>query len=182
MARPYRGAPGDQAPPSRDTAPGAMHLRLMTPTLASEDPRAPDVAEMLAELAAYLEDLYPEDEDDPPAPWTTDSLAAFGAFLVARIDGVPAACGGLAPMEDPQTLEIVRMYVRPAHRGLGLAGQILAALETEARARGATTLLLRCGPRQPAALKLYARTGYTQRAAFAQHREHETNVFLEKGL
>jgi putative acetyltransferase len=159
-----------------------MHLPAMTLTLAPEDPRAPDVADMLAELAAYMDDLYPEDADDPPAPWTVDSLAAFGAFRVARVDGRPAACGGLAPMSDPATLEIVRMYVRPAFRSAGLADQILAALEAEARARGATTLLLRCGPRQPAALKLYARNGYTPRAAFAHHREHETNMFLEKGL
>ncbi len=151
-------------------------------TLAPEDPRAPEVADMLAELAAYLEDIYPEDEDDPPAPWTVDSLAAFGAFRVARVDGVAAACGGLAPMSDPATLEIVRMYVRPACRGAGLADQVLAALEAEGRARGAQTLLLRCGPRQPAALKLYARNGYTPRAAFAHHREHETNVFMEKRL
>lgn len=150
--------------------------------LAAEDPRAPDVAAMLAELVAYIEDLYPEDADDLPAPWTHDSLAAFGAFLVARIDGRPAACGGLAQMADPATLEIVRMYVRPAHRGAGLADQILAALEAEARARDAHTLLLRCGPRQPAALRVYERNGYTPRSAFAQHREHETNVFLEKRL
>ena len=151
-------------------------------TLAAEDPRAPDVAAMLAELVAYIEDLYPEDADDPPAPWTHDSLAAFGAFLVARIDGHPAACGGLAPMADPATLEIVRMYVRSEHRGAGLADQILAGLEAEARARDAHTLLLRCGPRQPAALRVYQRNGYTPRGAFAHHREHETNVFLEKRL
>lgn len=154
----------------------------MTLPLASEDPRAPDVADMLAELVAYLEDLYPEDEDDPPAPWTVDSLAALGAFLVARVDGQPAACGALAPMSDPATLEIVRMYVRPAFRSAGLADQTLAALEAEARARGAQTLLLRCGPRQPAALKVYERNGYARRGAFAHHREHETNVFLEKGI
>lgn len=151
-------------------------------TLRPEDPRAPNVAALLAELVAYLEDLYPEDEDDPPAPWTHASLAAFGAFLVARVDGHPAACGALAPMADPATLEIVRMYARPGHRGAGLADMILAGLEAEARARGARTLLLRCGPRQPAALKVYARNGYTQRPAFAHHREHETNVFLEKRL
>ena len=151
-------------------------------TLAAEDPRAPDVDAMLAELVAYIEDLYPEDADDPPAPWTHDSLAAFGAFLVARVDGHPAACGGLAQMADPATLEIVRMYVRPEHRGAGLADQILAGLEGEARAKGAHTLLLRCGPRQPAALRAYQRNGYTPRGAFAHHREHETNVFLEKRL
>ncbi|CAN5614007.1 GNAT family N-acetyltransferase [soil metagenome] len=151
----------------------------MTITLTSEDPRDPAVAAMIAELVTFMEDLYPEDEDDPPAPWTLDGLAAF---LVARLDGEPTACGGLAPMAEPNTLEIVRMYVRPAHRGEGLADQILAGLEAAARTKCAHTLLLRCGPRQPAALRVYERNGYTRRAAFAQHREHETNVFMEKAL
>ncbi|CAN5885806.1 GNAT family N-acetyltransferase [soil metagenome] len=151
----------------------------MTITLTPENPRDPAVAAMIAELVTYITDLYPEDEDDPPAPWTVDNLAAF---LVARVDGAPAACGGLAPMSDQSALEIVRMYVRPAHRGAGLADQILAALETAARTKGAQTLLLRCGPRQPAALRVYERNGYRRRAAFAHHREHETNIFLEKEL
>lgn len=151
-------------------------------TLALEDPRDPAVAAMIAELVVFIEDLYPEDVDDPPAPWTVDSVAKFGAFLTARVDGELAACGGLAPMANPQTLEIVRMYVRPAHRGAGLADQILTGLEAEARTRGAQTLLLRCGPRQPAALRVYERNGYARRAAFAHHREHETNVFMEKDV
>ncbi|MBS0362326.1 MAG: GNAT family N-acetyltransferase, partial [Proteobacteria bacterium] len=126
--------------------------------------------------------LYPEDAEDPPAPWTAADLARRKTFLVARSGGSALGCGGVVANADHGAFEIVRMYVRPEARGRGLAGQVLAALEALAAERGAQCLRLRCGPRQPAAVALYERHGYRPRAAFAQHREHPTNLFFEKRL
>ena len=144
------------------------------------DPRTGDGAVLTGELIAYVTELYPEDAEDPPSPWGPADLAR--AFLVARVEGEAAACGGLVDQAEPDVLEVVRMYVRPGFRGHGLAGRVLAELEAAARARGARRLRLRCGPRQPDALRLYAKAGYTPRGPFAQHREHPTNIFLEKAL
>ncbi len=150
--------------------------------IAVEDPREPDGAGLVAELVAFIEALYPEDEDDPPTPWTMDDLARDGGFLVARVAGEAAGCGGLAATTIPAALEVVRMYVRPGFRGLRIADQVLAELEALARRTGAQVLMLRCGPRQPQALRVYERNGYSPRGAFAQHREHPTNLFYEKRL
>ena len=151
-------------------------------SVAIEDPRAADGAALIAELIAFIEDLYPEDEDDPPTPWTVEDLARESSFLVARVGDAPAGCGGIAATAVPGAVEIVRMYVRPGFRGRRIADRVLAELETLARTRGVETLMLRCGPRQPDALRLYERNGYVRRAAFAQHREHPTNLFYEKRL
>lgn len=151
-------------------------------TIAVEDPRDPAGAGLVDELVAFIEALYPEDEEDPPVPWTMDELARNGAFLVARVAGEPAGCGGLAATALPGALEVVRMYVRPDFRGRRIADQVLTELEALARRKGAETLMLRCGPRQPGALKVYERNGYARRSAFAQHREHPTNLFYEKRL
>jgi len=153
--------------------------------LALEDPRDAAGGALVAELIAFIEALYPEDEDDPPTPWTLDDVAP--AFVVARVGGEAAGCGGLAPTAvngapEGSVQEIVRMYVRPGYRGRRIADRVLAELEALARARGVEVLMLRCGPRQPDALRVYERNGYVLRPAFAQHREHHTNVFYEKRL
>lgn len=147
--------------------------------LALEEPHQPDSVALIAELVAFLDALYPEDAEEEPAPWTMDDVAPF---LVARVAGEAAGCGGLVPVAEPDALEIVRMYVRPGHRGRRIADQVLAELEAHARARGVGALLLRCGPRQPQALRLYERNGYRPRPVFAHHREHPTNLFYEKRL
>ena len=151
-------------------------------SLVLEDPRDPAGAALVAELIALLDGLYPEDAEEDPAPWTLETVARTGAFVVARVAGEAAGCGGLVPVAEPGALEIVRMYVRAGHRGRRIADRILAEIEIQARARGAKALMLRCGPRQPEALRFYERNGYTPRPVFAHHREHPTNLFYEKRL
>jgi len=150
--------------------------------LAIEDPTEGEPAELVAELVALLAPLYPEDDEEAPPPWTAEAMARERTFVVARVEGVAAGCGGLAPLPAPGAMEIVRMYVRPRYRGRRIAGRVLSELEAVARERGAEVLMLRCGPRQPEALRMYEQNGYARRAAFAHHREHPTNVFYEKRL
>lgn len=151
-------------------------------SLTLEDPRAAAGAALIGELVAFIDALYPEDAEEPPSPWTVDDIAGVGAFVVARIDGDPAGCAGLVATAGPGALEIVRMYVRPGHRGRRIADRLLDELEAQARARDVAVLMLRCGPRQPDALRVYDRNGYARRPAFAHHREHPTNIFYEKRL
>ncbi len=148
--------------------------------LTPEDPRDREGAALIDELVGFLHALYPEDDDEDPAPWTLDDVATRGVFVLARVGGEAAGCAGLAPLAVPGALEIVRMYVRPGHRGRRIADLLLAELETRAQAMGAQVLMLRCGPRQPDALRVYERNGYVLRPVFAHHREHPTNLFYEK--
>lgn len=147
--------------------------------LALEDPRGSAGAALVAELIAFLDPLYPEDAEEEPSPWTMDDVVPF---VVARVAGEAAGCGGLVPVAEPDALEIVRMFVRPGHRGRRIADRLLAEIEAQARARGVGVLMLRCGPRQPEALRVYERNGYVPRPVFAHHRDHPTNVFYEKRL
>ena len=151
-------------------------------SLSIEDPRDAAGAALIAEMVAFIGRLYPEDADEAEPPWTLEDIARQGCFIVARVGGAAAGCGGLAPVAADGALEIVRMYVRPGFRGRRVAGQILAELERLASARHVKMLMLRCGPRQPEALSLYERNGYTRRGVFAHHGDHPTNLFYEKRL
>ncbi len=150
--------------------------------LSIEDPRDAAGTALIEEMIAFIGRLYPEDADEAEPPWTLADIARLGCFIVARIDGAVAGCGGLAPTASAGVLEIVRMYVRPEFRGRGIADRILADLERWATVRDAELFMLRCGPRQPEALRLYERNGYQRRAVFAHHRDHPTNLFYEKRL
>ena len=75
-------------------------------------------------------------------------------YVVGVFDGEPVACGALQPLE-PGVGEVKRMYVRPAYRGRGLSGAILAAVEDLAVAKGIDTLRLETGRFLAPALGLY---------------------------
>jgi GNAT superfamily N-acetyltransferase len=105
----------------------------------------------------------------------------LGLFLVAEVDGVPAGCGGWRA-HGHAVAELKRMYVEPAFRRRGVAALLLAELERTAAAAGHRHLLLNSGDRQPEALALYARAGYTPVAGYGIYADSPEAVFLGKEL
>jgi putative acetyltransferase len=106
-------------------------------------------------------------------------------FFVARLDGAAVGCGGVTLFDD--FAEVKRMYVRETVRGRGVAQALLARIETEARAAGSVVLRLETGDRQAAALKFYARAGFTPCAAFGDYlamppEAIATSIFMEKRI
>ncbi len=105
-------------------------------------------------------------------------------FFLAR-RRMAVGCGGIALLDG--YAEVKRMFVRPAERGLGVAGALLAHLEGEAAAAGRPLMRLESGLNQPAALRLYERAGYRRCDAFGAYRDLPadhvaTSVFMEKPL
>jgi GNAT superfamily N-acetyltransferase len=86
-------------------------------------------------------------------------LPPKGLFLVARLDGVPAACGGWRALGDGRA-EIKRMFTASAYRNRGLARAVLAELERTAAAAGIEEIVLETGSVQPEAIALYESSGY----------------------
>ena len=78
--------------------------------------------------------------------------------------------------------EIKRMFVKPEARGHRIAEKILNHLEAVARSEGITRLLLESGVRQPEALRLYERCGYSVRGSFGGYPDEFVSVFMEKML
>jgi GNAT superfamily N-acetyltransferase len=104
-----------------------------------------------------------------------------GLFLVAEVDGVPAGCGGWR-VHETGVVELKRMYVAPGFRRHGIARRVLGELETTAAATGHRRVVLNSGGRQPEALALYARAGYTPVPGYGVYAESPEAVFLGKDL
>ena len=104
-----------------------------------------------------------------------------GLFLVARVGGLPVACGGWRVIE-PGVVEVKRVYVVAEHRRRGLAQVLMAALEETAHRAGHGRMVLNTGPEQPEALGLYAALGYRPVPGFGVYACVPDAVFLGKEL
>lgn len=119
--------------------------------------------------------------DEPHDTPTADFEAPHGAFLVARVDGRPVACGGWRLL-DATTAEIKRMYVEPGLRGRALGHALLRRLEQLAAAAGASRVVLETGRDNTQALALYARAGYRSMPSYVPGRDPNINRALAKAL
>lgn len=132
-------------------------LAISMVSIVPEDPGSADarwcLGHYFAELAARFEEPFDPAKTLPTAP---DDL-----FLLARFDGQPAGCGVLKAL-DPETGEILRMWVDRPHRGLGIAGRLLEALERHASARGHAIVRLYTNRSLDEAKALYRSRGYAE--------------------
>ncbi|MEU9984886.1 GNAT family N-acetyltransferase [Streptomyces sp. NPDC050856] len=90
-----------------------------------------------------------------------------GQFLVGRVAGAPAGCGGVLLL-DAGRAELTRVFVRPSFRGTGGSGLLLAALESAARELGAHRVVLNTRLDLVEARALYTRSGYREIPAYCE--------------
>ncbi|MBY0235080.1 MAG: GNAT family N-acetyltransferase [Burkholderiaceae bacterium] len=86
-----------------------------------------------------------------------------GGFLLALVDGAPAACGGfrrLADVDYANACEMKRLYVRPAFRRFGLGRMLAQGLIDAARQSGYSVMLLDTLDDMEAARGLYESLGF----------------------
>jgi GNAT superfamily N-acetyltransferase len=89
-----------------------------------------------------------------------------GVFLIADLGSRPAGCVGLAALAGEHTTEVKRLYVRPAHRGHGIARTLMSHAHDHAARHGMTRVILDVLPARPAVISFYRRLGYTETEPF----------------
>ncbi len=102
-----------------------------------------------------------------------------GAFLVADEQDTTAAGVGVTPGPDG-VCEMNRLWVRPAHRGRGLARTLGEAALAQARALGFTRMILDVAPSRTVPIALYRSLGFTETAP--AHEYPFPMVFLGRDL
>jgi DNA-binding MarR family transcriptional regulator/ribosomal protein S18 acetylase RimI-like enzyme len=135
--------------------------------IEARDPRHPDARECvgayLAELARRFEDGF--DPGQSISASDAELTPPAGLLLVATLHCGPIGCGALKFHPDAPA-EIKRMWVATSARGLGLGRRLLAELEREAAAHGATTVRLETNRNLGEAIALYRSAGYEEVPAF----------------
>ena len=83
-----------------------------------------------------------------------------GRLLLAFVDGAPAGCGALRPL-NRDACEMKRLYVRPEYKGQGIGRQLAERLIAEAKLIGYTLMRLDTIPTQMMeASRLYLALGF----------------------
>lgn len=146
-----------------------------------DDLRGPDIAALLEAHLAHMRSLSPPEQvfaldlDGLRRPeitfwtvWDKDRLAG---------------CGALKELSNGEG-EIKSMHTAAAHRGQGIAGQLLTHILATARARGYKRLSLETGSMAgfAPARALYARHGFTECSPFGDYPDTEFSTFMTRVL
>lgn len=122
--------------------------------------------ELFQEYAVDLDiDLGFQDFDEEVATLPGDYAPPRGALLLAWVDGSPAGCCALRPLDTsdyPNAAEMKRLYVRKAFRGFGLGRHLAEATLDAARQAGYASVLLDTLDDMEAARALYAELGFEE--------------------
>ncbi len=127
------------------------------------------------------EELAEIDGDDHDFYAQYNKIDAIKNALVLYENKTPIGCGAFKPF-DAERVEIKRMYVVQSARNRGLATQILLNLENWAKELQYKFAVLETGKRQPDAIRLYEKNGYSIITNFGQYAGVENSVCFEKML
>lgn len=138
----------------------------------------PHFQELIIALDKDLWARYPDVQHDYDV---LDKVKNIPTVVVAYDQDAPVGCACFRPF-DSQSVEIKRMFVHADRRGQGIAHGILKELEAWAVSLGFTRAVLETGKRQPEAIALYQKAGYTFMDNYPPYDQMENSVCLQKPL
>ncbi|WP_431700362.1 GNAT family N-acetyltransferase [Pseudomonas sp. BR20] len=134
---------------------------------------AADIPETLIFVLHARAELFPKLSASGMPPDLAQFEATYvhgdGQFLIARAEGQIVGAIGYLPYDsrfprlnfhDRKTIEVVRLFVLPAFRRFGLAGELYRTLEGMAQAKGVEVVYLHTHPFLPGAIDFWIRQGF----------------------
>ena len=141
-------------------------------TIQPENPASEAARQLIAELDAYLDTLYPKESQHG---YSVEKLIDQQVeFFVLYDDEEPAGCAGVQFFpgdndSDTPYGELKRMYVRGVFRGRGFGRLLLDHIEGIVASRGVSAVRLETGVHQPEAVGLYEKNGYRRIPPFRDY-------------
>ena len=137
-----------------------------------------DFVNLVKELDAYLKTT---DGDEHDFYNQFNGIENLNHCIVAYKDEEPVGCGAFKKFEE-DSVEVKRMYLKPQHRGSGIARDILSSLEDWAKEIGNKKTVLETGKRQVEAVKFYHKSGYKRIPNYGQYIGMDNSTCFEKLL
>lgn len=151
------------------------------------DPRAHALrdamdAEIGPRYAGRLDDVPQDVAERIGAALSVAPETIVATVIVTDAEGGDVGHAALRDLgaEFAGSLEVKRVYVAPDARGSGVSRLLMAELERIAADLGAQRLILQTGDRQPEAVALYERIGYTRIPIYPPYLEIAFSQCFEK--
>lgn len=117
----------------------------------------PDFRDLVKQLDA---DLAIRDGSEHAFYAQYNKIDMIKHVVVAYDDKSAVGCGAIKEL-SPESMEVKRMFTIPERRGFGVAGTVLRELEKWASELKFKYCKLETGKKQPEAIALYLKSGYT---------------------
>ena len=137
-----------------------------------------DFIELVKQLAAFLAEI---DGDDHAFYAQLNKTDKIRHVIVAYENEKPISCGAIREY-SPNTTEVKRMYTLPGDRGKGIGTKVLNELEKWASELYYQKCILETGLRQPDAIRLYEKNGYSPIPNYGKYAGIINSVCFEKQL
>ncbi|HUR31982.1 MAG TPA: GNAT family N-acetyltransferase [Saprospiraceae bacterium] len=144
--------------------------------LKRTDSSNPDFTRLVRELDL---DLAVKDGDEHSFYDQFNHIDTIKYVIVAFENNIAVSCGAIKEF-SPEAMEVKRMYTIPERRGYGIAAAVLKELEKWAAEMGYHKCVLETGKRQPDAIRLYEKNGYSVISNYGQYAGRENSVCFEK--
>lgn len=131
---------------------------------------------LVAELDTHLLEFY---GDQNAFFKTHNKVSAINNVIIIYCDGIAVGCGGIKAY-DTTTVEIKRMYVKPAFRKQGIASAVLLALENWAIELGYNVAVLETMKIKDTVINMYAGNGYAIIPNYGHYIEMEMSICMRK--
>lgn len=133
-------------------------------------------------LVALLDrDLKIRDGEDHTFYNQFNKIDKIKHAIVYYENDIAVGCGAFREKES-DAVEIKRMYVKPEYRKRGIAAGVLKELENWAAELNYTYTILETGKKQPEAISLYQKSGYTIIPNYPPYEEMDNSVCMKKTL
>ncbi len=131
-------------------------------------------------LVALLDaDLKIRDGEEHAFYAQFNKITTIRNAVVCYVDDKAIGCGAFKPYDESKA-EIKRMFVLPGYRGHGIAMKILKELELWAAEFNYSEYILETGKKQPEAIRLYQKAGYSIIPCYGQYLHVENSVCMKK--
>ena len=138
----------------------------------------PDFVNLVQKLDMELAEI---DGDEHPFYAQFNKIDMIKYVVLVYENDIPMACGAIKEI-SPGTIEVKRMYTAPLGRGKGFATEVISELQKWGAEMSYKKCVLETGTRQPDAVALYQKNGFSLIANYGQYNGIENSLCFGKEL
>lgn len=137
--------------------------------------------DFIALVTLLDQDLKHRDGDEHSFYAQYNKIETIRNVIICYVEEKPIGCGAFK-VYSPGKAEIKRMFVLPAYRGQGVGLNILQQLELWASELKYSKCVLETGKKQPEAITLYKKAGYSIIKNYGQYENVENSVCMQRSI